>query len=478
MSDINVDDWGKFLERNDNALILLNECTSCIADSMTYTTNISSMIKEINGLFDGLVMFKMPTRGTTVCAPDVSDLVTENDALASWFNQHNVNVIVSLDAIEDMIENYNNEYNTPEKRKAFLLRALKATSDYGLYWALYSGLKNTKFGALTFLAVYGTDAAYDSGNFIVGDGAGKAFKALAGSLKAGEMVKPSTVSWSATGFGMIIVMAYTAAGKAMHDEGDWTSNDTKRLLVDSTISGLEYAGWTALAGYGGAAASAVLTAAGVGSAAGPVGAAIGAVGASVVVYVFHPTLKAIGDYWVGDNIIDVYVDSNGNEFSIPRNGNGEKGTYDVILERTTKMYGRTGVTATDKISLYRSCENGYQPTGKDFYPVDEYTAAVGPAYDTSGFNKFLTDIKNASDPSEIPAIISRNGCVELNDQIIPITSLNEDFSVSDNVYSDAQSQGFDVREYYAYTHGDYGYIADKYPKDITYEFGDTSSTEK
>ena len=171
MAKIVIKDWGAFKKHNEEIAELIEKGASDVADFVTNVNNITAFSDSVNESFDNLkteeARGKIPKidlgKGLKNAAADLSE----------YFTDKSVKVLGVLSYAEHEINEYNKTIDT-DVFKAIM----QGSSDIGVYWVVHEATKNKLCAPLTFLLVYGTDAKYEGGDFVVGDGTSK----LAGML--------------------------------------------------------------------------------------------------------------------------------------------------------------------------------------------------------------------------------------------------------------------------------------------------------
>lgn len=191
------------------------------------------------------------------------------------------------------------------------------------------------FYILSKAYTYGDDVFNEGGDFFVGDNMTSFIQNIfekTGSKYASKITEKEYsqlfVSATKLGSGTALVALYElligSQIRMANDEGDYTYEDSLRNNLQGVESVVTFAEWAAI--------TELCAAAGISS--GPAGV-IAALVAIPSVMIFDSIIDEI----TGDKIVSSYsLDENGNvisgdDYNVPANGNGEKGTYDVILSR-------------------------------------------------------------------------------------------------------------------------------------------------
>ena len=478
---IEVESWEQFLEDNEKAVVLLNECAIPIANVLANVQAIEST-QTVDAINKSLELLE--TCSVSVLPKD-DNLFTYSKELVEWFKDHAVRTLFSVRSIEQMIKDYNGLSIPSNKFEEYMMQFngyLSSTSEMGVYWMLYYALNTTAggqlvtpFGAgLSYLMVYGTDTAYSGGDFWIGDTVSQPFflgeEATTVMTLRGEM---DLVSWRNITTGACAVLAFDIAKDMLLDKGNYTRTDVLRTALAGGQGAMNYFVWTTIstgvAGY--------FEAIGIGaSIAGPAGAAA----ATAAVIVILPIEKYAINKITGDEIVHTYVDENGEERQIPRNGTGRNKSYDVILghmiggnetaiDRAFNLK-RGPVTLTEKISLcYNPSQNGYIVDSSE---DNNYSNDAGP------FNEFLRKVANASDYSEVHKLERDYGYYEVGDTLVPVSSITNDAATEcspSGMFAELSERGFSVKDYYDFTHDNYGDIAKRNNPIVAFELDNGKS---
>ena len=228
-------------------------------------------------------------------------------------------------------------------------------------------------GALVILTkgmAYTGDASEGS-DFIVGD----SFKTFGEKLLEKAAGSPSTdlveksVFKSAlnnflkygSGTAAVAIFEFTLGNiiRYENDEGDWTALDEERMYLSAGKGVLSYVTWNATTD--------ICVACGMSTG----GAGLVAAGVAIYCSLLFDSIK---DYITGDEIVE-YTKVGENLYPIPANGNGENGTYDVILEKARDQFKRS----TTEAPIEDTCDPTEPPTSESTQPTTNTPATTEPS---------------------------------------------------------------------------------------------------
>ncbi len=461
---LTIENWDEFIEHNDNALALLNGCGSSIAD---INANVSCALTMYGtDYLTTLSGFSM-TVGTNTYKldelPSLQPLMAPLEQLNDWFSKHSTKTIFTLATIEACVNQYKGMDGLNELIEDEIdikLEIIDNLKTIGVFTALSQLLSEVpSLSALSYIIKYGPKVEVDGIPKTISREVASLFGDAMEKLIIARMNLPTTSKvgvWVNATTGALIVMGYDLIKGLIEDEGDMLPRDWLRLSVDTAESGLLYIGTIVLTDV----FTEALLAAGAGSAAGP----LAALGAGVVILVTKTVIDPLIDYGFGDYVVDEIpdeVDMFGNPYVIFRNGTGKKGTYDVILEYIVKDQNNSengAISFNDKMRLYEVLS---EDATLSLIPYENYDSAWAnivndvPMYtfdeEEIVYKIVLDKITNAKSMDEVDEIVeTTNRYIEKNfphSNDIP------------NTIESLKSHGFDFNEYYAFTHGDYAYIA-------------------
>ena len=275
--------------------------------------------------------------------------------------------------------------------------------------------------------------------------------------------------------GSIISLGLTAIVERLTDEGDFTDKDFQRMLWKSTSAfASTFVSTVALSMIAGAVEGGKI-----GSAGGAITAVAGILAGAVVGW----GIDTIGAYRVGDNEIDSFIvvlDANGNEiilentpeivaelerrkienikYSVPQNGNGKYGTWDVIYERQREInriinrhpeqtrkdehgnYQSLYMSSTNKKMLMYNDWDSYLRYSKGSEYMIPYTNTESQKQAAiNDFNSILEEALQCESSEEAHTYFYNR--IYNNPKIQPATQ---------NLYKMLVTDGFSIKEYYDY----------------------------
>ena len=353
IDNIDIDSWKKFVANNESIEKSLDVCCSNIADMIANVTTVNATVSEVNAALGKLKTVPPPS------VPSAEELQSEINEIDNYMKEKAILIVAGCSYAEAAIEAYSKGTDVDQETKDLFAKIMSGVFDTGLYWIISSVLENRGFKAASFILGYGTDAAHDGGDFVVGDAAAKLFKIHAAKID----IKPGDLIWKNAAVGAAVVWFFTLAKDRITDKGEWTDDDIKRAGLDALFSGLSYAEWSIIVGLlsppGAVAVSAV---------------AVAAIFAIPTAAIF----KTIKDRATHDNIIHTF-ERDGNPYEIPDNGSGKDGTFDVwidIFGSNGKEYHIGNRLCSEheyKDKMYGDLENFiYEDTGKKFGEMNEF----------------------------------------------------------------------------------------------------------
>ena len=306
MEEIDIKDLDAFIKNNEEIENMLEKSAEEAADVVSNISYISEQTSNINSELHSLKHVSVPDIN------DGSNLKNKLDNMVDNYNNSMVSLIVALKLAEAKINDYNSGAETSTEAESLFNQIMQGTTDSNVYWIANEVLKDSKFGAAAFVLAYGTDAQYENGDFLVGDGVSKLAETIIEDISEKELIQSGKIFSSTAGIGSAAVAVYTIAKDIYTDEGEYTPQDIARTGLDSATSAANYGSWVAISSA--------------------VGGVPGVIAASAASFVLVPVGDAIKDTAVGDNIIDTF-ERNGQVYEVPRNGTGAERSYDVLFER-------------------------------------------------------------------------------------------------------------------------------------------------
>ena len=405
---ININNWQAFVDDNDEIMRELNNSCSSIDEIVVYLTSIELMYPVINSKLSGL---KNVSIGVDV-AEGLADLQSQVDNLLTSMQVKIVRIVTAIYYAQNLIKSFDTGEPISDDINELYNMIAQDVVDSNIFWLVNEFLKETPYSAIGGLVAYGTDATFEGGNFVVGDGAVSLFRAT-----IGEHILLGTEEYFVNAsVGASMVVLFTAMNEYYGDQGDFTSLDADRMAAQCLINGVSYAQWTLIAGL--------------------IGGVPGVLAASLIGIPTSYIYSNIKDIFVGDNIIDQFsvTDENGilQYYEVPANGNGENGTYDALLELYLDDDYYINGERVSKNSyyeiLYDDWENFLRLQGQDNL-FDQDTINT--------YNNTLNMISNAADWQEVEDYLD--------------SSYNR---MTYNTLTDVMSNyGLTFEDYYNYTHG-------------------------
>ena len=408
---IDIDDWRSFVDNNEEIEEALNVCCSNVADMIANATAVASSILAVNSAFLELESVSVET------IPEADDLVTKVNEINDYIKDKALIIVAGINYAELAVKAFNSGIAIDDETSQLLSKILQRVADSNVYWLVSKLLSKTPFKGIGFCLAYGTDAIQEGGTFVVGDAAVELFQA--GMQNFFKIDTPPL--WANAAVGSVVVALFTAGCDYFGDKGEMTQLDWERLGLDAAFAGLSYAEWVAIAGS--------------------IGGPAGVVVAGLVAIPTSMLFNAIKDAVTGDNIIHTF-EIDGVTYEVPANGNGEDGTFDVLVERygsVNKDYymGDRLCSASEyKETLYKDLPDFiYKNTGErvgdfgEYYSADTLMAALDELAKADTFEEGM-DAYYAYLADQIDGV----------DADIIGTNLMVEF-------------GFNFEEYYNYNHG-------------------------
>ena len=418
INTISMESWQKFVDNNYTIEEALNRCCSNIADMIANVNSINVTVQNINEEFSKLRKVHVGE------APDASEMLNQINQINEFMKEKSLIIISGINYAELAAEAFNSGTPVDQEATDLFTSLLKGASHINLFWLTNEVLKrNTGFSALGFCLAYGTDAQYEGGNFVVGDGAVSLFKL--GMEKAFRIDKLPV--WVNTTVGAAVVAGYVGVKDYIDNKGEKTNLDYRRWGLDALFSGLSFAEWSVVSG---GVSSYVATSVTFGGWAGPAGV----VAAGLITIPTAKLFDGVKDLATGDVIIHTYEDENGVTHEIPANGLGENGYFDEMVDilnddlRTYTIGGQTVSESTYKDLLYGNWnELVKMDTG---YTIDQL---YGSSFN---FDNVMEKVANIEDPGEAYEYYLDH-------------TMGSDYTS----YFLSMNYGFDAIEYIEHTHG-------------------------
>lgn len=295
----------------ETALTTLNQCINDYVEYIASCATISKLVIEANDNLYGL---------TNVSCRKVyedASIINNIHEIANKLETKTQELVTYLATVKEYKRIMNSGGNQNLQNDLFKMMQsndiISFMADNNVFWIVESLLNETGVAALSFigsLMAYGTDATNEGGKFVVDGVVKKVFSQ--------EMI------WGAAAAAML------AAIQAVYfDEGKFTARDGARMGLDMLEGFILVGEWSVITN----AVAAGISAAELGAIAGPIGVVV-ASAAGVLTSLF---LDTVFTPLTGDNVIHTAIAEDGTEIPIYANGNGKNGTYDVLLERASKL---------------------------------------------------------------------------------------------------------------------------------------------
>ena len=316
INTISIESWQKFVDNNNSIEEALNRCCSNIADLIANVNSINVTVQNVNDEFSKLRKVHVGE------APDASEMLNQINQINEFMKEKSLTIIAGINYAELAAEAFNSGTPVDQEATDLFTSLLKGASHVNLFWLTNEVLKrNTGFSALGFCLAYGTDAQYEGGNFVVGDGAVSLFKL--GMEKVFKIDKLPV--WVNSTVGAVVVAGYVGIKDVVGNKGEKTKFDYRRWGLDALFSGLSFVEWSVVSG---GVSSYVATSVTLGGWAGPAGV----VAAGLVAIPTAKLFDGVKDIATGDVIVHTYVDENDVTYEIPANGLGENGYFDEMVD--------------------------------------------------------------------------------------------------------------------------------------------------
>lgn len=413
INTIDIENWQRFLDNNEEIESALNTCCSNIADMIANCTSVDSMVPGVNAALGSLKKVSAPTLNAA------TDLVNKINEMNDYMKQKAIIILAGISYAELAVEAFNKGETVDSEAVALFKQIIQGVADSNIYWMLYEGLKSTRFGGLAFCLVYGTDLVQEGGNFVVGDSALALFQK--GMSKFYKIDKLPV--WVNATVGAAVVAGFTAAVDYFSDKGEMTQLDWERLGLDSLFAGLSYGEWVLLASSLG-------------------GGLPGVIVAGLVAIPTSMLFDAITDAIIGDNIIHTF-ERNGKTYEVPANGNGEDGTFDVIIDKYCSGMGEYYIGG--KLCSEREYKE------RMYYDLEQFLFDdTGEKYGEISSTFFAGEVlQKALD--ELAKADSFEAGMDAFYAYLDSDMLGVDADIMSNVL--VAQYGFRFEEYYTYNHG-------------------------
>ncbi len=362
-TDINIESLESFRESNLEIKVNLNSICSEMNDMLSYAATMEYNVGLVEGLLSGCGV----SLGDISVA--VSNFKSLTNDISTELAQLAYKIMGSLPIFESKIEDYSKgtgEYDMG----VFDGIDLELNDGLGVVSSVIDEIENNQiFSGIGFLlncASFILDPQGSAEDYAGEKATNGLWAFIRGHYSKSIASGAAVPTWFNAGVGAIVAIGFTSLDAWLGDEGNWTEKDTERLLWDIASTGTSVAASTLVA----AGTAALLSKAGgtIGAAAGPIGAGIGALVGLGVGWL----IDTLGANSVGDDVIDRYIvikNADGTEqiieysddlseeilsrgviYEVPANGNGQNGTYDVMVSRfsnyseskTNSSYGDGG----------------------------------------------------------------------------------------------------------------------------------------
>lgn len=331
ISQIQINDWKKFLNNNKEIEIYVEKCSEYIANMYTNCKNMVDMGCNSEEALSGLKSVTC-TNKSLLTSENVKNADTSCKRITEQMSEKGLKILSGLSYAEMVIDAYNNGQEVDSETKKMFSDIFKGHITDSL-WILkqfaYDKFPGTSFLFGVTFSTYAADGTLAGGDCLVGDQVAEAlFKKWEKGLTklVPSIAKETSIArvWFNVSVGTCAVALFEITKGLLAlkaDEGKLTGKDWERLFLNAGAETLTYATWVLLAGV--------------------VGGVPGVVVANVAAFITGGILTGAVDQITGDAIIYEYqvTDKNGEKHTIkvPRNGSGKDGTYDVITQRMTKM---------------------------------------------------------------------------------------------------------------------------------------------
>ena len=473
---IQISDWQQFQTNNQTILQKADDFCTTVSDMIANTKAIPELISSANGKLANLKHVSVSQ------ITEYDNIKTKVNNIQNSLQDKSFKIVVGVAYSEKVIDAYQKGEGIDLTLKSAASQLLNDVTDSNLCWIAYEYLRTSqsKFKGLGFLMAYGTDKVYEGGNFVWGDSsAAMAEYAIEGmfGININDMYVTKealgNITWKhVTGTSVVMLYVATTEAKDLANKGDFTATDMKRVGYDTLVSGGGYLAWSSI------------TASIEG---------IPGVGIASIVGVEIVTLANFGrEIFIGDNVVHSYertiTDSNGKEYvktyNVYKNGNGEDGTYDVILDNYRSEYkqynlGNRNVSEAEyKANVYEDYDSviykntGYHCNDTSGHPeswkkssealdellretakIDDRTYAIQYFNDriTNGYKQYdydMNKVNGTENFEEVAAGVGGPDKYTLNGTYATDAKLMYDILCD----SGGSTSGFDIGEYWDYQH--------------------------
>ncbi len=353
---INVEDFDYYLENDEFIKSRLNLACNDFSDLLS---NVSTLEYNTSIIGDKLSGYGIENLQNLV--DTATELKEYTDIAVTYLGEQALKIFGALPKFEAEIIRLNRDgsydmgmfdpnIDLEEQSAEWIAEGLKELKD-----------KNAIFGGIGFIINYAFNGSHNKSleDYLCSgyDGVSNYMLSKIQSWLESTGLKDVSQFWVNASIGSVAVAIGVTLRDLLSDEGDWTNLDTERLLFDiASAVGNTMTATAVTAGF-----SSILGET-LGAAAGPIGVVVGAIAGYFVGY----GIDCLAAEITGDVAIDKFVvienqdgteevkawseelvdELNNNQikygvYEVPRNGNGENGTFDVLLERAEKEHDKS-----------------------------------------------------------------------------------------------------------------------------------------
>lgn len=418
-NEIIIEDLEKLDERKEEINVLIERGANDLLELQEYNKQVQEKIQNVN---DKLSRLKNVSKKIEI-APDTGNKMKEEVADLIDDYGKKASIVISKEELAIiLIKAYNEGDKEALKQGNDFLEIL---TDVGVFWmAKAASERDPYLKGLSNILAYKTDQMYDDSIFVVGDGTVKALELLSDpSSNASRLfIEKSGVGTIAVG-----TYSYLTNIKRLDDLGIYTDLDKKRVIGEVATDSVGYFVWSGIDNI-------VATKIG-----GIAGGIVGAGTATAVAWGTTLIVDTMKNNITGDVLVDTF-ERGQRTYEVYRNGSGEAGTYDVILEKYSnksfqkKIAGEAYSYTNYKKMLYNNWEDVH-PGFRKVY--GDETA--------NKFNQALEHLKEIDNKQEAKKYIQEIK----RDFSTNTSSINN----TDGIYSILNNDNeFDLEDYYDYHH--------------------------
>ena len=413
-NEIRIEDFNEFIKDKEEVRTLLDRGANDINELSVNVKYIDDNLKTVKERLNSLKNVKVDTSAIS----SLNNLNSTIENLNNDYTEKMGRIVFGQEMAVILIETYNTGKYSSEKIFSEYSNVMQTVSDTTVFWITNGIIKSQQYDGLFKMW-------NDKATNMVKDSNIPTEKIMQTMLQDTGM-KRLTKTLLETFPGSLVVGLYEAGKGYVLDQGDVLPKDSQRIVITSITTAANYFAYNYI--------SENIAASIGGSVGGPVGVAV-AIGATFAIRKVSNYTK---DQITGDIIVDSFKSADGKEYSIPRNGSGKNGTYDVILENYQK------VKKKKKIDGVEYSESNYKKIlYNDFENVAKGSRSLyGDEVDL--FKKDLETLKSIDNVTEAKEYIS-------NMQNKYSTESRRTNEMQD-LYPTLQKFDFDLEEYYKYYH--------------------------